>query len=56
MVVADSWRAEVARLPERCGLTIKLEVVAVPAQETELGTADSLRLLADRLTGQVSSV
>jgi len=52
VVVADSWRAEVARLPERCGLTIKLEVVAVPAQETELGTADSLRLLADRLTGQ----
>merc|ERR1712013_708588 len=50
VIVQDSAKAEVARIPEKHGLSIKLEVVGIPGQE-ELGTADSLRRVSDRLTG-----
>ena len=41
---------EVMKLPERCGLSLRLEVVGISGQE-DMGTADSLRLVADKLTG-----
>jgi len=50
VIVQDSAKAEVTRIPEKHGLSIKLEVVGIPGQE-ELGTADSLRRVSDRLTG-----
>jgi len=50
VIVPDSAKSEVSKIPERFGLTIKLDVVGIPGQE-ELGTADSLRRVADKLTG-----
>jgi translation initiation factor eIF-2B subunit gamma len=50
VIVAETVRSEVCKIPEKFGLTIKLDVVGIPVNE-ELGTADSLRKVADKLTG-----
>merc|ERR1712203_542607 len=50
VIVQDSAKTEMAKIPEKYGLSIKLEVVAI-SREEELGTADSLREVSDKLTG-----
>ena len=50
VIVPDSAKSEVLRIPERCGLSLRLDVVGISDME-DLGTADSLRLVADKLTG-----
>jgi len=50
VIVQDSAKTEMAKIPEKYGLSIKLEVVAI-SREEELGTADSLRKVSDKLTG-----
>ena len=51
VIVPDSVKAEVVKLPERFDLNLKLDVVAIPGQDAELGTADSLRFVHEKLTG-----
>jgi len=50
VVVQDSAKSEVSKIPERFSLSLKLDVVGIPGNE-ELGTADSLRKVADKLNG-----
>jgi len=50
VIVPDSAKGDVVKIPERFGLTIRLDVVGIPAQE-EWGTADSLRHIGDKLSG-----
>ena len=50
VIVPDSVKSEVTRIPERYGLSLRLDVVGISGQE-DIGTADSLRLVADKLTG-----
>lgn len=50
VVVPDSARSEVCKIPERFGLTIRIDVVGIQEQK-DWGTADSLRHIADKLTG-----
>ena len=50
VIVPDSAKSEVLKIPEKYNLGMKLDVVSVSGQE-DIGTADSLRLVADRLTG-----
>jgi len=50
VVVPDSARQEVARIPSTYGLNIKLDIFGIPGHQ-ELGTADSLRLISDKITG-----
>ena len=42
VIVPESARSEVAKLPEKYGLYLKLDIVGIPGQE-DMGTADSLR-------------
>jgi translation initiation factor eIF-2B subunit gamma len=49
VIVPDSARQEVSKIPERYNLSIKLDIVGIPGQQ-ELGTADSLRLISEKLT------
>ena len=51
VIVPDSVKAEVAKFPEKFDLSLKLDVVAIPAQDAEQGTADSLRFVHEKLTG-----
>ena len=50
VIVPDSARHEVNKIPGLYNLSIKLDIVGIPAQQ-ELGTADSLRLISEKLTG-----
>jgi len=50
VIVPDSAKGEVSKIPEKFGLTIRLDVVGIPANE-EWGTADSLRHVGDKITG-----
>jgi len=50
VLVPESAKQEVNKLQERYNLSIKLDIVGIPGQE-ELGTADSLRLISEKLTG-----
>jgi len=50
VIVPDYARQEVSKVPGLYNLSIKLDIVGVPAQQ-ELGTADSLRLVSEKLTG-----
>jgi len=50
VVVPDSARQEVNKIPGLYNLSIKLDIVGIPAQQ-ELGTADTLRLISEKLTG-----
>jgi len=50
VIVPDSARSEVCKIPERFGLTIKMDVVGIQEQK-DWGTADSLRHIADKITG-----
>jgi len=50
VLVPEAAKQEVNKIQERYNLSIKLEIVGIPGQE-ELGTADSLRLISDKLTG-----
>jgi len=51
VIVPDSVKTEVAKIPEKYDLKLRLEVVPVSAQDAELGTADSLRLVHEKLSG-----
>jgi len=50
VIVPDYARQEVNKIPSLYNLSIKLDIVGIPAQQ-ELGTADSLRLVGEKLTG-----
>ena len=50
VIVPDSAKQEVSKIPSLYNLSIKLDIVGIPGQQ-ELGTADSLRLVSDKLTG-----
>lgn len=50
VTVPDTVKAEVAKIPEKYSLSLKLEVVGIPVQE-EWGTADTLRHIHDKLVG-----
>jgi len=50
VLVPDAAKQEVNKLQEKFNLSIKLDIVGIPGQE-ELGTADSLRLISEKLTG-----
>lgn len=50
VIVPDFARQEVNKIPSLYNLSIKLDIVGIPAQQ-ELGTADSLRLVSEKLTG-----
>ena len=49
VIVPDSCKTEVAKIPHSYNLSIKIDVVAIPSHQ-ELGTADSLRLIGEKLT------
>ena len=50
VIVPDVAKNEVIKIPEKYNLSIKLDVVGISGQE-DMGTADSLRLVSDKLTG-----
>ena len=50
VIVPDSAKSEVHKIPGLYNLNIKLDIVGIPGHE-ELGTADSLRLISEKLTG-----
>ena len=50
VIVPDVAKNEVMKIPEKYSLSIKLDVVGISGQE-DMGTADSLRIVADKLTG-----
>jgi len=51
VIVPDGAKNEVVKIPEKYGLKMRLDVVTISGQE-DMGTADSLRLVADKLVGQ----
>jgi len=50
VVVPESAKNEVARIPDKFGLNIRLDVVGIPGQE-EWGTADTIRHISDKISG-----
>ena len=48
VVVQDYYKNEVAAVPSKFGLIIRLDIVTIPKSE-EMGTADSLRYVQDKL-------
>ncbi len=50
VITHEQCRSEVSSLPKRLGLDLKLDVCCVP--NDELGTADALRAVHDRLCAQ----
>ena len=51
VIVPDTVKTEVSKIPEKYDLNLKLDVVAISSQDAELGTADSLRFVHEKLTG-----
>ena len=51
VIVPDTVKTEVSKIPEKYDLNLKLDVVAISSQDSELGTADSLRFVHEKLTG-----
>ena len=47
----DTVKTEVSKIPEKYDLSLKLDVVPISSQDAELGTADSLRFVHEKLTG-----
>ncbi len=48
VVIHEQFRAEVAEIPSKYGLNIKLDIACLQKNE-DFGTADSLRLVKDRI-------
>lgn len=51
VIVPDGAKNEIIKIPEKYSLKMKLDVVTISGQE-DMGTADSLRLVADKLVGR----
>ncbi|XP_046654405.1 translation initiation factor eIF-2B subunit gamma-like [Daphnia pulicaria] len=52
VVIHEQFRTEVAAIPSKYGLNIKLDIACLPKNE-DFGTADSLRLVKDRIKTDV---
>ncbi len=48
VIVQEHFRNDVANIPQKYGLSIRLDLVTIPRNE-EFGTADSLRLIHDKI-------
>ena len=50
----EQFKAEVAAVPAKYGLNIKLDLCTIPRNE-DFGTADSLRMVHDKIKVHISS-
>jgi len=55
VIVQEHFRNDVANIPQKYGLSIRLDLVTIPRNE-EFGTADSLRLIHDKIKTDVMVV
>ena len=49
VVVQDNFKHEIASLPAKHGLKIKLDIVVIPKTADDFGTADSLRFIHEKI-------
>lgn len=53
LVVADTAKSEVQAALEKCNLTMRLDIVALPPGKDDWGTADSLHFISEKIKADV---